>query len=208
MSVKFNDDLNHTIVVEDVMSDDDNDNFSREEFDLVNDESVQNEILPPRVQYRPLAPYSNQPLRQQQQQPVRQEFPPRHPPKNQISYDDILQSMNMRVKDGKLEMIQPVPQQANYAPQVPYQEQNSYIYNKYFQDYAKQQNRQQQIPSRPLTPQERRALIIKRQIEIENQRRRISQIKSKKLLFSTDNINISYGRQPRDMNRLFKFVGK
>jgi len=208
MSVKFNEDLNHTFIVEDVMSDDDdNDNFSnvaREEFDLVKDESVQNEILPPRVQYRPLAPYS----RQQQQPPVRQQLPPRHPPKNQISYDDILQSMNMRVKDGKLEMIQPVPQQANYAPQVPYQEQNSYIYNKYFQDYAKQQNRQQQMPSRPLTPQERRAFIIKRQIEIENQRRRISQIKSKKLLFSTDNINISYGRQPRDMNRLFKFVGK
>ena len=204
MSVKFNEDFNHTFIVEDVMSDDEDNNFTNEEFDLVKDESVQNEILPPRAQYRPLAPYS----RQQQQPPVRQQLPPRHPPKNQISYDDILQSMNMRVKDGKLEMIQPVPQQANYAPQVPYQEQNSYIYNKYFQDYTKQQNHQQQMPSRPLTPQERRALIIKRQIEIENQRRRISQIKSKKLLFSTNNINISYGRQPRDMNRLFKFVGK
>jgi hypothetical protein len=209
MSVQFNEDMNHTFIVEDVLSDEeDNQNFGEsfngESFDLVKDEPVQNEILSPRVQYRPLAPYS----RQQQQQPVRQQLPPRHPPRNQISYDGILQSMNMRVKDGKLEMIQPVPEQANYAPQVPYQEQNNYIYNKYFQDYNKQQQQQQQGPSRPLTLQERRAMFIKRQIEIENQRRRISEIKSKKMLFSSSNINFSNGRQPHDMNRLFKFVGK
>lgn len=210
MSVQFNEDMNHTFIVEDVLSDEeDNQNFGEsfdgESFDLVKDEPVQNEILSPRIQYRPLAPYS----RQQQQQPVRQQLPPRHPPRNQISYDGILQSMNMRVKDGKLEMIQPVPEQANYAAQVPYQEQNNYIYNKYFQDYNKQQQQQQQQgPSRPLTLQERRAMFIKRQIEIENQRRRISEIKSKKMLFSSSNINFSNGRQPHDMNRLFKFVGK
>lgn len=209
MSVQFNEDMNHTFIIEDVLSDEeDNQNFGEsfnsESFDLVKEESVQNEILSPRVQYRPLAPYS----RQQQQQPVRQQLPPRHPPRNQISYDGILQSMNMRVKDGKLEMIQPVPEQVNYAAQIPYQEQNNYIYNKYFQDYNKQQQQQQQGPSRPLTLQERRAIIIKRQIEIENQRRRISEIKSKKMLFSSSNINFSNGRQPRDMNRLFKFVGK
>lgn len=208
MSVQFNEDMNHTFIVEDVLSDEeDNQNFGEsfdgESFDLVKDEPVQNEILSPRVQYRPLAPYSRQ-----QQQPVRQQLPPRHPPRNQISYDGILQSMNMRVKDGKLEMIQPVHEQANYAAQVPYQEQNNYIYNKYFQDYNKQQQQQQQGPSRPLTLQERRAMFIKRQIEIENQRRRISEIKSKKMLFSSSNINFSNGRQPHDMNRLFKFVGK
>lgn len=211
MSVQFNEDMNHTFIVEDVLSDEeDNQNFGEsfdgESFDLVKDELVKNEILSPRIQYRPLVPYSRQ--QQQQQQPVRQQLPPRHPPRNQISYDGILQSMNMRVKDGKLEMIQPVPEQVNYAAQVPYQEQNNYIYNKYFQDYNKQQQQQQQGPSRPLTLQERRAMFIKRQIEIENQRRRISEIKSKKMLFSSSNINFSNGRQPRDMNRLFKFVGK
>jgi hypothetical protein len=216
MSVKFKEELNQTIIVEDVMSDEEDDQnfgetFNNEMFDLVKDEPIQNEIIRPRVQHRPLPPYAKQgqpPFQQQQQQQqIRQQLPARHPPRNQISYDDILKTMNMRVNDGKLEMIKPVPQEANYAAQVPYQEQNSYIYNKYFKDQLKQ-NQQQQMPSRPLTPQERRAMMIKRYIEIENQRRRISQIKSKKLNFSTSNINISNGRQPHDLNRLFRFVGK
>ncbi len=198
MSVKFNDDLNHTIIVEDVMSDEEetynNERSYVDEFNLVK-EDIQNEVQRPNVQYRPMPPYHKQ-------QPLPKIFP-----KNQISYDDILHSMNMCVKDGKLERIQPVPQEANYAPQIPYQhngQPNSYIYNKYFKNYAQQQQQQQQIPSRHLTQEERRVLMIKRQIEIEEQRKRIREIKSTKLQFSDSNVNVSSVYRHKDLNRLFK----
>jgi hypothetical protein len=116
--------------------------------------------------------------------------------------------MNMCVKNGKLERIQPLYQENNYSPQVTYQngeQPNSYIYNKYFKNYATNQNYEsQQIPSRPLTQEERRALMIKRQIEIAQQRKRISEIKSTKLQFSDNNVNVSSVYKHNDLNRLFK----
>lgn len=196
MSVKFNDELNHTIIIEDVMSDEE-ENYNEDEvcpehFNLVKEHKVQNEINP---QYRPIPPYyKQQPLASNRFQ------------KAQISYDDILKSMNMRVKDGKLEMVQPVSQETNYAAQVPYQhnpQTNSYIYNKYFKN-SKQYEEYPQIPSIPLTPEERRAFMIKRQIEIAQQRKRISEIKSTKLQFSDSNINVSSVYRHKDLNRLFK----
>jgi hypothetical protein len=202
MSVKFNDNLNHTIIVEDVLSDEENDDtfenhFDQEEFNLVKNDDVQNIVQPRGVQYRTMSPYYKP------KQPVQ-----RQPPKNQISYDDILKSMNMCVKNGKLERIQPLYQENNYSPQVTYQngeQPNSYIYNKYFKNYATNQNYEsQQIPSRPLTQEERRALMIKRQIEIAQQRKRISEIKSTKLQFSDNNVNVSSVYKHNDLNRLFK----
>jgi hypothetical protein len=206
MSVKFNDDLNHTIIVEDVMSDEENNDefLEREEFqptldrfNLVKEEEIQNEVYKPNIQYRKMSPYHNTAPNQKRRV---------YPSKNQISYDDILTSMNMCVKNGKLERIQSVPQEENYAPQIPYQhngQPNSYIYNKYFKNYAQQQQ-EQQIPSRPLTQEERRILMIKRQIEIAQQRKRISEIKSTKLQFSDNNVNVSSVYRHKDLNRLFK----
>ena len=189
MNVSFNENLNEVFV-----EDDTSDN---EYNDLVNNnkEEVQIEIIEkhPSVEYRKLTPY----YRQQQQQ------------QQQMSYDDILQSMNMRVVDGKLEMINTTPKEVLYKAQMPYQNndnQNNYIYNKYFKDSSGQL--QEQIPRRPLTPHEYREALIRRQIEIQNARRRINQIKPKQLLFSTTNINVSEGRRPNDMNKLFRFVGK
>jgi len=196
MSVKFNDELNHTIIIEDVMSDEE-ENYNElevypEHFNLIKEHEVQNEINP---QYRPMPPYYKQQL-----------SPSKRFQKPQISYDDILKSMNMRVKDGKLEMVQPVSQETNYAAQVPYQhnpQTNSYIYNKYFKN-NKQYEEHPQIPSIPLTPEERRTFMIKRQIEIAQQRKRISEIKSTKLQFSDTNINVSSVYRHKDLNRLFK----
>jgi len=201
MSVQFNEESNHTFIIEDVLSDEDENEYDNLEYqkDLVKDRSVTNEIMP--------KPIIKQPQQHQQQQ---QQIRVRQSQKKEISYDDILKTMNMRVKDGKLELIEPTPKEANYQVQVPYGRQvnqNSYIHNKYFKDYQEQEE-VSQIPRRPLTPQEHRILMIKRQIEIQKQRQRISQIKSKKLLFSTDNINISNQGHSHDLNRLFKFVGK
>jgi hypothetical protein len=156
---------------------------------LVKDENVIEK--PINIQYRPLPAYSKQ--------PIRQEIPPIHPPKNKISYDEILESMNMRVVNGKLEMIIPTQKEAGEIKKV-YPQQNSYIHNKYFKNSANQQER----PLRPLTHEEYRALMIKRQIEIQ----RINLIKPKKLLFSTNHINISHVYREHNLNRLFRFVGK
>jgi len=167
---------NHAIIIEDTNK---YENKKYWDNDLVKNDGVKNQVI-----------RSNTPYQQARQQT-----------KSKISYDDILKSMNMQVKDGKLEIIK---KEVNYAPEVPCQnnsQQNSY---KYFSD----QQYSNEIPQRPLTQNERRLLFIRRQIEIENQRQRIRQIKSKKLNFSSDNINISYGKQPHNMNRLFKFVGK
>lgn len=199
MNVSFNENLNEVFVEDDTSDNEYNDlvNNNQEE----EEEEVKNEIIEqkPSVEYRKLPPYYRQQRQQQRQQ------------NQQMSYDDILQSMNMRVVDGKLEMINTTSKEGLYKAQIPYQNndnQNNYIYNKYFKDYSGQQQQQDQAPRRPLTPHEYRAALIRRQIEIQNARRRINQIKPKKLLFSTTNINVSDGQRPNDMNKLFRFVGK
>ena len=74
--------------------------------------------------------------------------------------------------------------------------QNSYIYNKYFKEQIQSENK----VKRPLTLMEYRRMLLKDII----QKRRIREIKSKKLMLPSSNINIS-SRNPGDMNRLFNF---
>jgi len=169
---------NHAIIIEDTNK---YENKKYWDNDLVNNDGVKNQVI-----------RSNTPYQQARQQT-----------KSKISYDDILKSMNVQVKDGKLEIIK---KEVNYAPQVPVPYQNNPQQNNY--EYFSDKKYSNEMPQKPLTQNERRLLFIRRQMEIEKQRQRIRQIKSKKLNFSSDNINISYGRQPHNMNRLFKFVGK
>ena len=89
-------------------------------------------------------------------------------PKPKISYDDILNKMGMFVAEGKLHLLEDKTptQQANFVQKTPIQQtnvvqnpvQNSYIYNKYFQnnEYGGQEQ-----PQRPLTPLEYRDMLIK-----------------------------------------------
>jgi hypothetical protein len=51
-------------------------------------------------------------------------------------------------------------------------------------------------------------MLIQDYINRQQAQRRISQIKSKKLLFDTRNINISPTQMPRDMNKLFSTFRK
>jgi hypothetical protein len=151
-------------------------------------------------------------------------------PKPKISYDDILSKMGMLVSDGKLHLIdrniltpqqqkeilfsqrqsqnqyQSQPQnQYQSQPQNQYQSQsmddsnipkNSYIYNKYFKDEI------QQNPSvrRPKSLHEYKMMVIDDYL----QRQRIKQMKSKKLVMPTSNINISAGNSA-NLNKLFSF---
>jgi hypothetical protein len=160
------------------------------------------------------------------------------PKKKKISYDDILSSMNTVVIDGKLEFIRKdrvqnnldrvqnnldnqqqqqqqqkrvtfnqLPSQPNNQPQI---NKNSYIYNKYFKDYKEPNVAQNEPPRRPLTRNELIKQIIINKAKAINERNRIAEIKSTKLLFNNNNktnivINSTPIHNPNGMNHLFRF---
>ena len=149
--------------------------------------------------------------------------------KPKVSYDDILTSLNLKVNNGRLEYVQPKishpgdelktcyrkqpqqpvqrqqkqqPQQP-IPPQNPYQ--NSYIFNKYFKDYKDPS----QPPEEPvfLSPQEYKRQVILELIRRNQERKRISQIKSKKLLFAQNNPSPpSYSVPNNSINKLFRLL--
>jgi hypothetical protein len=156
--------------------------------------------------------------------------------KKQISYDDILSSMNTVVIDGKLEFIsndklqnivEKQPQQkrvtfcglqpqAQPQPQNNYQSQinkSSYIYNKFFKDYKEPYQPQNEEPQIPLTKKELIKQLIINKVNAINERNRIAEIKSTKLLFNNNNNrniiinsrNIPNLNGANGMNHLFNF---
>jgi hypothetical protein len=137
------------------------------------------------------------------------------PQKKKVSYDDILSSLNMVVHNGVLQFANPIQtnqsNQSNQSnqvqkKQVTIREPNSsnYITNKYFKDYKEPGVIEE--PPKPMTKEEYRQMLIQDYIKRQEAQRRIAQIKSKKLLFHTNNINIAQNQNqmPRDMNKLFK----
>jgi len=128
-------------------------------------------------------------------------------PKPKISYDDILNKLGMFVAEGKLHLLdgqqhvtqsKPVTKtQRQETPviQDPNPNQNSYIFNKYFQN-----NNYQPQPQRPLTPLEYRDMLIQNII----QKYKIKQMKSTKLVMPNSNINFAPG-PTANMNKLFGF---
>jgi hypothetical protein len=73
---------------------------------------------------------------------------------------------------------------------------NSYIYNKFFKEELQPQN----TVRRPLTNEEYKRKVLEDFI----QRQRVNQMKSKKLIMPTANINMSSGN-PGNLNKLFNF---
>jgi len=198
-----------------------------------------------------------QTLNHPQKQPQRQRPRPTintnknldNPKKKQISYDDILSSMNTVVIDGKLEFIKkdvlqnivannqqrqqqlPYPQkqqqrqyqqQQPHLPQQPQQkkvtfnqpqpqlDKSSYIYNKFFKDYKDPLQVQNEPPRRPLTKNELIKQLVINKVNSINERNRIAEIKSTKLLFNNNNnrnivINSRYIPNPSGLNHLFNF---
>jgi hypothetical protein len=132
--------------------------------------------------------------------------------KARFSYDDILNSLNLVVQNGVLKQIQVKPAPGQGQSQSQGQEQapsqkpvtfdhqvnNSYIYNKYFKDYA-----QPGAPTVPLTPEQRKQQAIKNYLERVAAQKRIEQIKSRKLLFNTSNIHVAPNNG--NLNKLFRF---
>ena len=145
--------------------------------------------------------------------------------KPKVSYDDILSKMGMFVADGQLHLLdnQPLnvqqqirqeqaykkqnqsqtqayrqPQQAYQTQQQP--QQNSYIYNKYFNNEV---NDQPDVRV-PRNLQEYKNMLIHDIL----QKHRIKQVKSTKLVMPNSNINFAPAYSSMNMNKLFKFSNR
>jgi len=128
--------------------------------------------------------------------------------RKKVSFDDILSNMNIVVNDkGVLQYMQPVQtneyQEQSY--QQPYQEyvsqqiasqnqqpldssvKHSFIFNKYFKNY-KDINAAKPVVRVPKTMEEYKQMLIEDKIKEIEHKKRISQIKPKKMLFTTNNI--------------------
>ena len=118
-----------------------------------------------------------------QQQPQLQK--PQHKQQQQFTYDNILNSLNMKVNDGKLEYTNSLEKSRNK------------IINHYFQNQpqpqptAEQHQPQENQTPTPRTREEHQRRLAYYYWQQQQQRKRISQIKSKKMLYPTDNIKIS-----------------
>ena len=148
---------------------------------------------------------------------------PANTKRKKVSFDDILSNMNLVVnQQGVLQhmaLIEQEPcqpqqqqqQQQQEQPQNYYQQQsqqqqqqqqqsqqqpnssnNNYIYNKYFKDF-KAQNEEQPVIRVPKTMEEYKQMLLDDRIKAIQQKHRIDQIKSKKMMFisSPDTINNS-----------------
>jgi len=141
-----------------------------------------------------------------------------------LTYDDILNSLNLKAKDGNLEFIEktkkphpiivkkqnsdtsPITLISNInvkkdvpVPQINSIDKNSYIYNKYFKNYKDESVVEE--PKKPMTREE----YVKEYNHRIYEKRRIEQIKSKKLMFSRDNdLHISFSNPHHNLNNLNK----
>ena len=148
----------------------------------------------------------------QYQQPPRQHFPrpilkqntgSQQQPQKKVTYDDILSSLNMKVINGKLQIIrgddaQPQPPMQRGRGQGPppsrqtqaqaYTKQNEF-YNKFLQ--AQQQQMPEMVEEEvELTPEQiaaqqqyHKRLMMIQYIKNQQQRMRVGQVKSKKMKF-------------------------
>ena len=135
--------------------------------------------------------------------------PPAQPvKKKQISYDDILSSMSMRVgPDGKLQMYSKKLVEANMQQQQQRQEQQQQQ-QKYLpavKQQQPQQQQQQESPRQPLTREQYQQLVALDFNRRQQEQQRLRQIKSTKLLFPNPNVNISTApNKGANLNHLFR----
>ena len=127
------------------------------------------------------------------------------PKKKKINYNDILNSLNLVVnKSGVLQYIsttdnqepyynekqqysQQPQQQPNKGKPLEPQVKNSHIYNKYFKDYKDPNVEYVQEVKVPQTVEEYNRMLLEDRIKRIQERNRIAQIKSTKLMFESSN---------------------
>lgn len=168
----------------------------------------------------PYAEYEDETTKYWEQQPTQTQ----KQTKKKVSFDDILSNMNLVVnKSGVLQFMQPqlspIMETNEYSEQEqyyndPYMQTNappmyvnkventpiapavkhSYIYNKYFKDYQDASPQEPTIRV-PKTMEEYRQMLLDDKRKAYEERKRISEIKSTKLLF-TSNEGVQYRRPP------------
>ena len=126
--------------------------------------------------------------------------------KKKINYDDILNSLNLVVnKNGVLQYMttngnqepeqrqyqQQQQQQPNKGKPLEPQVKNSQIYNKYFKDYKDPNAEYVQEVKVPQTIEEYKRMVLEDRIKRIQERNRIAQIKSTKMLFESNNIHVN-----------------
>lgn len=151
--------------------------------------------------------------------------------KKKVSFDDILTNMSLTVnRDGALQFMHPLQNNVNDYAEVqttfePYQEyvaarvsqkqqqqqkqqpidpsvKNSFLYNKYFKDY------QEAAPPEPLvrvpkTMEEYRQMILQDKISRIREKKRISEIKSTKMMFTTNGVpNVSISSSKNNLKNM------
>jgi len=128
------------------------------------------------------------------------------PKKKKINYNDILNSLNLVVnKSGVLQYITTTDnqdqqeQQQYYNPQQQQQQQpskgkpldpqvkNSHIFNKYFKDYKDPNAEYVEEVKVPQTIEEYNQMLLEDRIKRIQERNRVAQIKSTKLMFESNN---------------------
>jgi hypothetical protein len=145
--------------------------------------------------------------------------------KKKINYNDILNSLNLVVnKSGVLQYItttdnqepyydekqkysqQQQPQPNKGKPLEP-QVKNSHIYNKYFKDYKDPNVEYVQEVKVPQTVEEYNRMLLEDRVKRIQERNRIAQIKSTKLLFESNNTQLNTGniRVSKNNLRMMKF---
>lgn len=119
--------------------------------------------------------------------------------KKKVSFDDILSNMNIVVnKSGVLQYMAPLQEMVEEQPHYEQLEpavKHSYIYNKYFKDYQDAHAPPPQVRT-PKTMEEYKKMLLEDKIERIKQQKRIAEIKSTKLLFTT---NPEYTGQQRNI---------
>ena len=125
--------------------------------------------------------------------------------KKKINYDDILNSLNLVVnKNGVLQYMTTTGNQESENQEQPQNQQqqrqnikgkplepqvkNSHIYNKYFKDYKDPNAEYVQEVKVPQTIEEYNRMVLEENIKRIQERNRIAQIKSTKLLFESNNV--------------------
>lgn len=126
--------------------------------------------------------------------------------RKKVSFDDILSNMNLVVnQNGVLQYMEPIQhnnnddynynqyQQLNQPKKKEPLDPNvkhSYIFNKYFKDYKDANTSNVPVPRVPQSLEEYRQMVIEDRIKAIQQRNKIAQIKSTKMLY-TNNITNS-----------------
>lgn len=117
------------------------------------------------------------------------------PEKKNISYDDILSSLNMTIVNGKLQIKRADSQALAQQAQIKMENQKQ------------QQKQMNPVPSKPLTKEEYRAQLARQYLEKQTDLRKLQESKSKKLMFSNADISVSPLTMNQNTNHLFKFIG-